>query len=185
MRYLPIKPFRALNRADSRTITADCFPLQIVPLAARMLLDRTYSASWAKIDHEEGRDAIVRSIVSLYVGCLNPTAEAVDRVYRLLDTAIYGREYVAVSSGSGIVTVQPDIPDVPDNSPFPVRSILGDGKQISLALDNLATGSPNTLYADNRNFRQQLEDIRTALQSGEQLDQEELFNLLGLILGAL
>lgn len=182
--FIPSKPFLPLDVSDSRTITADCFPRQAIPAVVKLLIRRTYVSSWAEGQHELGRDMIVRCIVSLYAGCLNPTAEAVDRVYRLLSSALYGNVYAATEDSNNERIITPPIPDVPDTMGYAGESIIQRAKQATLAADNIATGIPNELFAESRNFRQQLDDIKTALQNGENLDADilaELVQIAGLL----
>lgn len=123
--------------------------------------------------------------MSLYEGCENSTAAAVDRVYRLLDTAFYGRIYTLQALPNGDTKPVPDIPELPDLNAGEWKSLVFDTNQLMRATVNFTQGDVVEDYNDTRNPRQQLEDILAALQAGEQPDQQEIINLLGLILGAL
>lgn len=190
MSFTRVKPFLSVNLNDSRVVDAECIPQQAIPAVVKLMLKRTYKSSWQDGQHELGRDMVERIIVSLYAACLSPTAEAVNRVYRLLDHTISGRVY----------TVNPPSAGFPDGTPFPSipvvpgdfdggygESLVARFKQLEAVVRNQSDGTAYGPYPQDIGQRQLLKDILIALQNqqqGGQLDDEmlaELIKIAGLL----
>ncbi len=177
--FIPSRPFLPLDLGDSVTVEPVCFPRQAIPAVVKLLLRRTYASAWTAGQHELGRDMIARCIVSLYSACENSTAEAVDRVYRLLDTALMGRTYVATDNGSGVLTLSPPIAPVPDGPVAGTMAAVPLAEKTLRSVDNGLHGILAPEYGDPRQYRQTLADILLALEEGgDSLDPEILAQLV-------
>lgn len=106
------KPDLPFNPLDNRLGTADNWPIQATPTAVKMLLRRTFISSFEDDFSRDGVDMVARAIMSIYSASRNNTAEAVDRVYRLLDTSLNGASW-SVNDG-----VPQDVPIVPLSSGY-------------------------------------------------------------------
>lgn len=164
--FIPSRPFLPVDETDARTVELACFPRQAIPIVVKLLLRRIYRSSFVVEQHRTGRDMIVRCIVSLYAACENNTAEAVDRVYRLLDAALYGRVYANAGTPDE-PNIVPAIGLIPNVGELANESMVARSRQSALAIDNITTGTANDEYTDTRNIRQQLEDILAAIQNGD------------------
>lgn len=134
-----------------------------------------------------GRRKLYEDAAHMLTECGTEIVEAVDRVYRLIDSNQNGTIYS--SSGDGTpespIVISPSIPTVPITTVYDEPGQRAHIDEIRLALRNLLNGETSTTFTDPRNFRQQLDDIKTALQAmGAEDDQvEELLNLILLALG--
>lgn len=167
---------------DNRVIDVECFPQQAAPVAVDMLLRRFYSSSWDPAQWEDGQDMLARAIMSIYAGCLSPTAKSVDRVYRLLDTHLTGQVYTATADpDTGELVFSPSIPDVPVSTgerPIMYALAWGDAR-----LDNSLNGTPHPGMPAQPGIAAQLQQILEAIQAGQQNpeDMEQILQLLGQI----
>ena len=131
---IPIRPHIPFDDTDARVIEPECLPMQVVAPLAKLLLRRTYASSWPDGQHVAGRDMVVRSIVSIYASCTSSTAQAVDRVYRLLDSRLIGRVWSTDYMGDGTMVLEP-VPQVPEGngSVFPLLSTAMDTMEATLS----------------------------------------------------
>lgn len=176
--------------SDSRTKELSCFPYQSTPIVAKALLSMTYKTSWREGEHEAGRDMIVRCIVSIFEGCTNETANAVDRLYRLLDHTISGRVYTvdATVPNDSVGYIIPAIPAVPaDFDGGYAESLVARFKSLEAVVRNASDGTAYGNYPQDIGQRQLLKDILLAIQNqqqGQGLDDEmlaELIRIAGLL----
>lgn len=126
------KPDLPFNPLDNRLGTADNWPIQATPTAVKMLLRRTFISSFEDAYSRDGVDMVARAIVSIYSASRNNTAEAVDRVYRLLDTSFNGASW-SVNDG-----VAQEVPVVPLSSGYE-DSTRGFLQRILQTLENGST----------------------------------------------
>lgn len=186
------KPDLVFDNTDPRVYDIEAFPMQAAPLAVKLLLRRIWRGSWEPESYVAGRDMIARAIVSIYQGQLSPTAQAVDRIYRLLDASLYGRSYglQTIYGEDGEILLEKVVPEIPK---FPT-SALGGGMWKALEVQRntfrvLDNGINGTLYPEFQSstaIRNQLAEIIQLLQTsgGGELDEEILEQLI-LIAGAL
>lgn len=171
---------------DPRTSELSCWPLQAAPTVVKILLRRTYKSSFEEGKHVQGRDMIVRCIVSIYEGCRSNTAEAVDRVYRLLDTALYQRTYT-VEIEEGETIVRPELPAVPNGTWAAAdssRSLVRNALRLRAGtLNSLQNETEDGFSQTTETVKTKLREILEALQSagGGQLDDEMLGELVKIV----
>lgn len=180
---LKANPKIAFDYSNPAMIDMECFPQQIVPVAVDMLMRRYYAGSWAAEELQDGQDAIARAIMSIYQGCVNKTADSVDRVYRLINTLYTGQVYTWSSDGEGVVTISPDIPIVP--APMPTMPLAYALEALQKQIDNGMNGTPYGGYPNGPGQRALLQSILDAINAQENQDPEEIINILQLILAAL
>lgn len=164
---------------DARVIDIECFPQQAAPVAVDMLLRRLYSSSWEPDQWEDGQDMIARCIMSIYAGCISPTAKSVDRVYRLLDTHLTGQVYTwEADPDTGEIQVSPSIPPVP--TPTGNRPIMYALDWADKRLDNSLNGTSYNGMPTQPGIAAQLQLILEAIQQGEQ-DPEDIAQIIQLL----
>lgn len=175
---------------DNRVKEVYCFPYQAVPIVIKKLLLLTYKGMWPNGQHVDGRDMIVRCMVSIFGKCNNETAEAVRDVYRLIAHTVNGTLYTISGSGGSNDPEQilPAIPRIPaDFNGSYGDSLIAQIKQLQGAVRNGDDGIPYGPYPEATGKRQLLEAIRNLLenQSNEPtLDDEmlaELVKIVGLL----
>lgn len=162
---------------DARTIDVECIPLQMVPITARQLIGKTYRGAWSIGSHVAGRDATVRVIMSIYAGCLSPTAQAVDRLYRLHANALLGTQYNTTVDADGLETVSPSIPEGQPLSPVASGlSLTETAIRTRYVVENGLLGITSAGLPDGRSYRDILQEIADKAVGGE-LDDEMLAEL--------
>ncbi len=85
----------------------------LIPMVAGALRFFEKRGSWeTEQDYEQGYTAFAELQVCLMKACIDDLVESNNRLYRLLDTALYGRVYQLVTTEP--LTITPEIPPVPD-----------------------------------------------------------------------
>lgn len=167
--------------SDSRTIDIECFPQQSVPYVVKLLLRRTYvKSSFEPPNGSNGRDMIVRAIVSIYQGCVSPTAMAVDRLYRMLDNAINGTNYTTFLDENGVQQANPPIPIAPYRNLPPPSGMYVYSEQSLRTIQNALLGITSAGFPDNRVLRDMLQQIIDKASGGE-LDDDILAELVQVV----
>jgi hypothetical protein len=101
------------DSSNTDMVTVEPWPAQSTPIVAGAIMRRALPGAWDAASYPDGLDLLARSIMALY-SLDTPTSRAVDRVYRLLDTALFGRNYL-VQDGEIIPTI-PTTPTVSLNT---------------------------------------------------------------------
>lgn len=168
---------------------ASCYLVPInaslIPLVAGALARYYQEHTWASPeDYEKGYNAIAELEACMSKLCVNALLEKHDQLYRLIDTTMNGRLYVA--SGSGTIEdpliVNPAIPAAPlpaDSAVYPGLVMRID--RLEQMLNNFANGTPSAEFTDVRNIRQQIADLIMALSQQGQLDDEMLAELMKIV----
>ena len=141
---------------------------RLIPLIVGSLQLRAYDVMYTP-DSAYGAIQALREIqVSVITGITT-----LDATYRLLNTVYRGIEYEEVSPGVIEPVIEPFVPvDWNANS---VLSMLQNMPRVYWLLDNLVNGTViSGIAEDDRNFRQQLEDIIAALTAGDPLSDDML-----------
>lgn len=134
-------------------------------------------------DARDGRQMLAKQGAAMLLGAADRIIESVDRVYRLIDVVNNG----AVYTYSGLGTLaspyvySPGLPVVPSAAPGDEPSVKFSLEKLLRLQDNLTNGTTYGDAPDDRNFRQQLDDIKAALESGESLDPEILAELVQIL----
>lgn len=148
------------------------FPVELLPIALGALESRANTYTFAPDSVYNGIQLIRRAQVMLLLG--SDVERAVQQVYRLLDTNLTGKEYLAEETPDG-VTITPAIADVPD---VPLASINLRLKRIEYLLDNFFNG---TTYmpdiVNNESVRDMLRELITATQATDDMDADMLARL--------
>ena len=166
------------NEADARVIDAECIPLQLVPIVARMLVGKTFKGAWRVGDGAAGKDATVRVIMSIYAGCLSPTAKSVDRLYRLHSNVMLGIQYDTMTI-AGVEVVSPAIPSgQPLGAAQAGLSMLELTRRLRFVLENALLGQSSAGLVDIRNYRDMLQELIDKPSGDSGLDDEMLAELL-------
>ena len=126
--------------------------LTMIPIICGALepLEREYN--WlTREDYERGYNAIAKVKAAMASATLKDLIESVNRVYRLIDTALNGTEYTYTESNDTppIITIEPDMPIVPEFvTPAPVYSVglRNRFERLTQLVQNIVVG---TTYADN------------------------------------
>lgn len=166
------------NTLDPRVVDAECFPMQAVPVTARLLINKTFKGAWSTGNHIAGRDMTVRAIMSIYEGCLSPTAKAVDRLYRLHSNVWLGTQY-GITTVDGVDTITPAIPEgQPLGAAQSGLSMLELTTRLRFVIENALLGNTSAGLADARNYRDMLQELIDKPNEGQGLDDEMLAELL-------
>lgn len=166
------------DASDWRVVDAECIPLQMIPLVARMLVGKTYKGAWRVGDAPAGKDAIVRVIMSIYAGCLSPTARAVDRLYRLHSNVYLGIQYDTLTV-AGVEVVSPAIPSgQPLGAAQAGLSMLELTRRLRFVMENALLGQSSAGLTDIRNYRDMLQELIDKPTTGAGLDDDMLAELL-------
>lgn len=148
----------------------------LIPLVAGALRFYEKRGSWATAgDHEQGYHAFAELQVCLMKACLDDLFERHDRLYRMLDTAIFGTPYSVVAIEP--LDVIPAIEPTHDLAIAEPESILGRMDDLRLLLDNALNGQINTAYSRPDGIRDLLERLITTIEADESLDPEILAKL--------
>lgn len=124
--------------------------------------------------------------IGLLMPCGNELGFKIDRLTRLVDSALYGRSYADTGEVdvNGIPIVEPAL----DNSVSPAfaldASMFKDSAVVRSLVQNLADGTASDYTAEGRNFRQQLEDIRALIETmqGDDIDYTPLLQAIAALL---
>ncbi len=150
-----------------------CVPIELLPLIVGALESRAQNYVFAEGSAYYGIQLIRRTQVELINGCTE-LAEAVDRVYRLLDTQLTGTVYTS-QLVAGAVQVVPALPAAPAAPPRSVHSRL---ERLEYLLDNAYNGAIHAPdFAASDGVRPLLRQLITAVQATGQLDDDQLAKL--------
>ena len=114
--------------------------------------------------------------MAILCGGMKELLERHDRMYRMLDTAIYGRVYSVVSTDPELV-VEPAIEPVHALAIEDPDSLLGRAEDMRQLLQNALNGTETSLYDRPDGVRDLLEQIKLAIEAGDDLDPEMLAKL--------
>ena len=151
------------------------FPVAAVPYALGALESRTPRHIWADASYVRGEQLIRRLQLALLCGGLQELLESNNRLYRMLDTAIYGTGYVVQSTDP--LVVEPAIPPQRTMGIHDEASILGRMENLKQLLENALNGTETPNYSRPNGIRDLIEQLTAALQETGQLDDEMLAKL--------
>lgn len=151
------------------------FPVAVIPYALGALEARTPRHIWAEESYVRGEQLIRRLQLALLCGGLQELKEQNDRLYRMLDTAIFGTGYTVESTDPLVVT-----PEIPPQKTMGIRdeaSILGRMENLKQLLENALNGTETPNYDRPNGVRDLLEQLIAKLGETGQLDDEMLAKL--------
>jgi hypothetical protein len=150
------------------------FPVAVVPFALAALESRTVKYVWADEENYQRGVQLIRSLqVALLTGGMQELIESNNRLYRLLDSALYGRQYTQVSVEP--LEITPVIPAAPDTTAFPA-GLIDKLEQLPGILDAgwFGIGGRKATIAD----------IVTALRVGKETDATSIIDGINGLLDA-
>jgi len=141
---------------------------RLIPLIVGSLQLRAYDVMYTP-DSAYGAIQGLREVqVSVITGIT-----ILDATYRLLDNALNGTMYTEVVPG----TIEPEIPAFPPGNvlEYSILGMLEKLPELYKLSDNFMRGQvyPGE-FEDDRNIRQQLDDILAALAAGDPLSDDQL-----------
>lgn len=161
---------------DSSTCYLVPINATLIPMVAGALRWFEFRASWkSDQDYERGYNAFAELQVCMTKLCIDALIASNDRLYRMLDTAIFGVGYVVQSTDP--LVVLPDIPPQRTMGIYDEASILGRMENLKQLLENGLNGTETPQYDRQNGVRDLLEQLLTAIQQTGQLDDEMLAKL--------
>lgn len=174
-RYAPIPPY------DCEIVEID---IQSVPYVLHGLWLKYQKYFW---EQDLGNRRVARSMLSkqgasLLMPCGKDIVDAIDRIYRQNEVIHRGQEYTYTGDGTteDPYIIRPAIPVVPTVA---IGEEPGTGFFIAKTMrlvDNIVNGTTYADAPDNRNFRQQLDDIKQAIIDST-TDNSDLLSQLEII----
>lgn len=156
----------------------------LLPFVAGSLRQFEAGAEWqTEADHEAAYNAFAEIEACMTKFCADELIESNRQIYRLLDTALYGRTYTLADNDP--LTIYPAIPLVPLDTLGSTPSLLSRAKRMNEVLENALNGDTFTDLGNSTSMRAQLATIIEKLEaSGGALDDDMLAQLQ-LIVGLL
>lgn len=167
------------NYADSSCYLV-AINVSLLPLVAGALKHFEERRSWhTDEEYEQAYNAFAELEACMISCCVSELIASNDRIYRLLDSSLNGAVYTVSGTGTKVdpYVYNPVMPLVPQTLPGAEPSLKFSGEKMLRLLDNLVNGTTYADAPDIRNFRQQLDDIKLALDAEGSLDPEMLAKL--------
>jgi hypothetical protein len=161
---------------DERECYVVAINASLVPFVAGALRFFEKRGTWSSdADYERGYNAFAEIQKCLMATCLTELIESNNRLYRMLDTALFGTEYGVVTLDPLVVT--PELAPTHDLAIINADSLLGRLREQQLLLDNALNGAISPSYARPSGIRDMLQLIIDDLADEEPLDPEMLAKL--------
>lgn len=158
----------------------------LVPYVAGALRLFELESTWKTwFDYEQGYNAIAELEICMANGCIDELIESNRQIYRLLNTALYGQVYTTSVDVDGNPIAVPSIPVAPEIVYGDSVSLVRETTRLFSSVDNGLHGRIQPGYDDERNPRQQLDDLIAAIQAGDGQTQEDILATLVQIAGLL
>lgn len=165
---------------DSAACYVVAINASLIPIVAGSLEYLQQRYAWVSdADYQHGYNAIAELRACLMQTCINDLIESNDRLYRMLDTALFGRAYT-VDSLEPLV-VNPPIAPTHDLAVEHIESVLGRMEVNKQLLENALNGTETPMYNRENGVRDLLEQLITALQETDNLDAEMLEQLTQIV----
>lgn len=149
----------------------------LIPLVAGALRFFEKRGTWlTDADYESGYNAFAELQVCMMRLCVDDLIESNNRLYRMLDTAIYGTAYGVVET-EPILIVAPEIEPTKNLVVLDGDSILGRMEDMRQLLQNALNGTETPLYDRANGVRDLLEQLITAAEAESNLDPDMLAKL--------
>lgn len=165
-------------RCELVEIDTDAVPFM---LSALYLKEQRYN--WlSEDDARDGRRMLAKQGAQLLMGCIKEITNRQDALYALADRAINGTAYGVSGQGTDADPYVWSPPlSVAPLLQFDLPGLLKQAQTSGRQLDNLTNGTVYDEAPDNRNIRQQLDDLIVAA-GGQQLDDEMYGKLIEIAL---
>jgi hypothetical protein len=149
----------------------------LIPLVAGALKHFEERRSWHDdAEYELAYNAFADLQRCFMKCCIDDLLASNDRLYRLIDTAIFGTEY-SVISADPVLVVEPAIEPTHSLAIERDESILGRMEDMRQLLQNALNGTDTPLYDRANGVRDLLEQLITAAEAESELDPEMLAKL--------
>jgi len=148
----------------------------LIPMVAGALRFYEKRGTWRNdADYESGYNAFAQLQACFMKCCIDDLIESNDRMYRMLDTAIYGTAYEVTSSEP--LVVEPIIWPTHALTIADPESILGRMEDQRQLLENALNGIDTPTYSRPDGIRDLLEQLIVAAEAESNLDPEMLAKL--------
>lgn len=155
------------------------YPVAVVPYAIGALESRVYKYSWSDAGYLRGVQLIRSLQMALLCGGLTEITDRQDALYRMLDSALFGRLYTVVSTDP--LDVTPAIAPTHDLEIEANDSLLGRTDDLQQLLKNALNGTLTTNYFTPVGIRELLQQIADANATENTLDAEQIEKLVELL----
>lgn len=117
----------------------------------------------------QARNMLAEFGIGLLMPCGNELGYKIDRLARILDSAMFGRTYIATGEldDNQLPIVTPALSDSVSPTGALDPSMFQHSLIQRLLVQNLVDGTPTFYTLESRNFRQQLDDIKAILAEFE------------------
>lgn len=161
-----------------------CIPIDYIPFFRTFFESMQRRQTWrTDADFITAYQVFAQIEVDMTNGCISDLIESNNRLYRLLDAALFGRSYTLADDDP--LTIYPVIPAVPVLTLGAQPSLLSRAKRINEVVENALNGDIFADLSNNTSMRAQLQTIIEKLEtSGGALDDDMLAQL-ELIVGLL
>lgn len=158
-------------------------PRPLVPYVGGLLKILEQRGFWASsTDYLRGYTAVIELEECLMTTCLDVFLRKQEALYRMLDTALYGKVYEVVSEDP--LVIEPGIPDVHEAIFQPDFGIMFQLDKLTQLTDNSLNGTEVPLYDNPPSIRDKLEEVRQAILDSAG-DDSDLLAELEIIAGLL
>lgn len=155
-------------------------PRPLVPYVAGLLKIAESRGFWgSSLDYSRGYTAVTELERCLMATCLDVLIEQNNAIYRLLNTAVLGQEYIVATEDP--LVIEPAIAPFVSLDILSQDSLMGRIDRLTQLVDNRLAGTETPLYDELPGIKQQLEAIIAALGEGTDLT-EVISNLEGIAL---
>lgn len=173
--YIPRDVPLTLIRSELVEIDVESIPFLLGALRTKELRSHWTSDEDAK----RGRQMLAKEGAQMLLGAGDRIVEAIDRLYRLTDSIHNGTVYAVDGEGTDLdpYVYYPSMPLVPTTEPGAEPSVKFSLEKSLRLQDNLVNATTYDDAPDDRNIRQQLDDLKTALEAQPNLDPQILATL--------
>lgn len=153
------------------------FPVGVVPYALAALESRATAYTWSEDGYLRGNQLIRSLQMAILCGGLKEITERQDALYRMIDSALFGRTYAVVATDPELI-VSPEINPVHALTIEDEESILGRAEDMRQLLENALNGTITPNYDRENGIRDLLEQLIIAAEAESELDPEILAKLV-------
>lgn len=160
--------------------TSPCYlvpiPAALIPLVAGALKHFEDRRSWnSDEEYERAYNAFAEVQANMLSLCVAQLIESNDRLYRLLNTALFGQAYTIETADP--LLVLPAIAPARDLVIADPASVLGRMERLQQLLENALNGTETAQYDRPEGVRDLLAQLLEAIQQGDSLDVDMLAQL--------
>lgn len=150
----------------------------LVPFVAGALDQFVERRLWETESYEMGYRAFTELAATMTALCVTELIESNDRLYRLLNQAMYGQSYEVVTEDPLVIT--PAIPLVPAGD-IAGPSLLYNTDAALQLIDNSLNGTETGLYAYTPSVKDLLQSVIDSLAASGSADADQLEQLIEIV----